>query len=167
MWTDAIKCMEMEWTRSGMKFVPVLWKQFLRNVTIYCSNPNYSHNLYFQGREEGKGLLRQISNSRSSGGDGDRESCDAFTQELSLVGNITADHELAPTNLDFNTPWSSSANYSRCAYIAPCKGVQDSLSIWIPRLGFQIPGTITWYHYIVNGTWILDSNRWWDSGFHK
>ena len=87
-----------------MKFVPVSCKQLLRNVTIYCSNPNYSHNLYFQGREEGKGLLRQISNSRSSGGDGDRESCDAFTQELSLVGNITADHELAPTNLDFNTP---------------------------------------------------------------
>ncbi|XP_073241538.1 cell division cycle protein 23 homolog isoform X2 [Porites lutea] len=66
----------------------------------------YAHKCceFNEGREEGKGLLRQISNSRSSGGDGDRESCDAFTQELSLVGNITADHELAPTNLDFNTP---------------------------------------------------------------
>lgn len=34
MWTDALKCMEMEWTRSGMKFVPVLCKQLQRNVTM-------------------------------------------------------------------------------------------------------------------------------------
>lgn len=39
MWTDAKKCMEMEWTRSGMKFIPVSCKQLQRNVTIWCSNP--------------------------------------------------------------------------------------------------------------------------------
>lgn len=61
-------------------------------------------------REEGKGLLRQISNCRTSGDSGDREASDAFTQELSL-GNITTGHEtgmspalVAPTNLNFNTP---------------------------------------------------------------
>lgn len=69
----------------------------------------YAHKCceFNEGREEGKGLLRQISNSRSSG-DGARESADAFTQELSL-GNISVDHEtsMSPvvrTNLDFNTP---------------------------------------------------------------
>ncbi|XP_020614183.1 cell division cycle protein 23 homolog [Orbicella faveolata] len=69
----------------------------------------YAHKCceFNEGREEGKGLLRQISNSRSIG-ESERESSDAYTQELSL-GNITADHEavmspVAPTNLDFNTP---------------------------------------------------------------
>jgi len=71
----------------------------------------YAHKCceFNEAREEGKGLLRQISNSRSSV-DNERQSSDAFTQELSL-GNLTADHEnvmspalVAPKNLDFNTP---------------------------------------------------------------
>ena len=26
--------------------------------------------------------------------------------------------------------------------MASCKGIQDSLGFWIPRLGFRIPGTV-------------------------
>ena len=40
--------------------------------------------------------------------------------------------------------------------IAPCDGIQDSFGFWIP-------GTV--FHVFVSGTWILDINRQWDSGF--
>ena len=65
---------------------------------------------WFQGREEGKGILREISNSRTIA-DGERKSADAFAQNLSL-GNISVVREagmspagaVAPKNLDFDTP---------------------------------------------------------------
>ena len=45
--------------------------------------------------------------------------------------------------------------------LAPCKEIQDSLGSWIPRFGFRILGT--GFQYLSVGTWILDSNRFWDS----
>ena len=45
----------------------------------------------------------------------------------------------------------------KLSYIAPCKGNQDSLGLWTPRLGFRIPGTSSGFS--VSGTWILDCNR--------
>ena len=36
----------------------------------------------------------------------------------------------------------------------PCEGIQDSLGLWIPQSGFQIPGT----QFFVSRTWIVDSN---------
>ncbi|XP_068709023.1 cell division cycle protein 23 homolog isoform X1 [Montipora foliosa] len=72
----------------------------------------YAHKCceYNEGREEGKGILREISNSRTIA-DGERKSADAFAQNLSL-GNISVVREtgmspagaVAPKNLDFNTP---------------------------------------------------------------
>ena len=47
--------------------------------------------------------------------------------------------------------------------LAPRKVIQDSLGSWIPRFGFRILGT--GFQYLSVGTWILDSNRFWDSGF--
>ena len=40
--------------------------------------------------------------------------------------------------------------------------VQDSLGFWTPR---QILYSRYWIPVFVSGTWILDSNRLWDSGF--
>ncbi|XP_068742918.1 cell division cycle protein 23 homolog [Montipora capricornis] len=72
----------------------------------------YAHKCceYNEGREEGKGILREISNSRTIA-DGERKSADALAQNLSL-GNISVVREtgmspagaVAPKNLDFNTP---------------------------------------------------------------
>ena len=47
--------------------------------------------------------------------------------------------------------------------LAPSKEIQDSRESWIPRFGFRILGT--GFQYLSVGTWILDSNRFWDSGF--
>ena len=40
---------------------------------------------------------------------------------------------------------------------APCKGIQNSPGFWIPRRWIWIPVSLS-------GTWIPDSNRWWDLG---
>ena len=47
--------------------------------------------------------------------------------------------------------------------IAPCKGIQGTLGFWIPRRGFRIP--FTGFQIFLGGTWIPDSNCYWDSGF--
>ena len=46
------------------------------------------------------------------------------------------------------------------APVSPRKGVQDSLGILILRRGLQALD-----FSLRSGTWILDSNRLWDSGF--
>ena len=46
---------------------------------------------------------------------------------------------------------------------APYKGIQDSLVFWIPRRRY--PDSRYWIPVFISGTWILDSNRLWDSGF--
>ena len=43
------------------------------------------------------------------------------------------------------------------------KGIQYSLEFWIPRRGFQIPGT--GYQSLSVELWTLDSNGYWDSWF--
>ena len=48
-------------------------------------------------------------------------------------------------------------------FFAPCKGIQDTLGFWIPRRGFRIP--FTGFQIFLGGTWIPDSNCYWDSGF--
>ena len=56
------------------------------------------------------------------------------------------------------------------------KGIQDSLGFWIPRCGFQIPGTgfqslsvepRDYDLFSLGRTWVLDFNRKWDSGFQN
>ena len=58
--------------------------------------------------------------------------------------------------------WFTKFMFTLCP--APWKGIQGSLGFWISRCGFQIPGNCI--PVSVNGTWILDSNRLCDSGFH-
>ena len=43
-----------------------------------------------------------------------------------------------------------------CPFLAPCKGIQDTLGFWIPRRGFRIP--FTGFQIFFSGTWIPDSN---------
>ena len=45
----------------------------------------------------------------------------------------------------------------------PCKGIQDSLRLWIPRRGLRI--LITGFQIFFSETWIPNSNCYWDSGF--
>ena len=54
------------------------------------------------------------------------------------------------------------------------KGIQDSLGFWIPRCGFQIPGTgfqslsveqRDYDLFSLGKTWIPDFNGYYDSGF--
>ena len=54
-------------------------------------------------------------------------------------------------------------------FIAPCKGVQDSLGFWIPSCGFRIPDSRFQISLSLSVEFavILDSNRQWDSGFHE
>ena len=42
-------------------------------------------------------------------------------------------------------------------------GIQDSLGLWIVRRKFRFPELDT--GFFIRGTWILDSNREWDSVF--
>ena len=58
--------------------------------------------------------------------------------------------------------WFTKFMFTLCP--APWKGIQGSLGFWISRCKFQIPGN--WIPVFVKRTWILDSSRLWDSGFH-
>ena len=58
--------------------------------------------------------------------------------------------------------WFTMFMFTLCP--APWKGIQGSLGFWISRCKFQIPGN--WIPVFVKRTWILDSSRLWDSGFH-
>ena len=58
--------------------------------------------------------------------------------------------------------WFTKFMFTPCP--APWKGIQGSLGFWISRCKFQIPGN--WIPVFVRRTWILDSSRLWDSGFH-
>ena len=58
--------------------------------------------------------------------------------------------------------WFTKFMFTLCP--APFKGIQGSLGFWISRCKFQIPGN--WIPVFVKRTWILDSSRLWDSGFH-
>ena len=40
--------------------------------------------------------------------------------------------------------------------VSPCKGIQDTLGLWIPRRGFRIP--ITGFQIFFSGTLIPDSD---------
>ena len=62
---------------------------------------------FIRAEKREKAFFDRFLTASRSIGESERESSDAYTQELSL-GNITADHEavmspVAPTNLDFNT----------------------------------------------------------------
>ena len=60
--------------------------------------------------------------------------------------------------VDFKVDWSSNFR------VTPCKGTQDGLGFWIPRCGFPDSST-AFPIFLKIGTWISDSNCWWDSGF--
>ena len=60
--------------------------------------------------------------------------------------------------VDFKVDWSSNFR------VTPCKGTQDDLGFWIPRCGFPDSST-AFPIFLKIGTWISDSNCWWDSGF--
>ena len=61
----------------------------------------------------------------------------------------------------------------KCLSVAPCKGIQDLLGIWIPRRGFRIPDTgfqffsfeLRFLIPIVIGIPDSTSNNFPDSGF--
>ena len=46
-------------------------------------------------------------------------------------------------------------------YIAPCKGIHDSLGFWIPPIGFRIPST----GFRIPAQWIPDSKKGWIPNF--
>ena len=46
-------------------------------------------------------------------------------------------------------------------YVAPCKGIQESLGFWIPHCGFRIPGT----GFRIPAQWIPDSQKGWIPNF--
>ena len=50
-----------------------------------------------------------------------------------------------------------SEEYVCGSWLAPSKGIQDSLGFWIPRGGFRIP--FNGFQIFVKGTWILNSSR--------
>ena len=43
--------------------------------------------------------------------------------------------------------------FFRVYYFTACKGIQDSLGFWIPRLGLRIPGTRFQSLSVVSGAW--------------
>ena len=79
--------------------------------------------------------------------------------------------------------WSKTASENVFDFLflcfSPCEGIQDSLGFWISRRGFWIPSildsSLSYWNFFVNffyylisfviGTWMLDSNRKWESGF--
>ena len=62
-------------------------------------------------------------------------------------------------NLKIGPRYITASKYS----VATCKRMQDNLGFWIPRCGFRKLGTR--FSFLFSGTWILASNRLWDSGF--
>lgn len=52
----------------------------------------------------------------------------------------------------------------------PVYGVRESKTAvdpWFHAVEFRIPGTGSWIPVLVTWTWILDSNNYWESGFHR
>ena len=49
------------------------------------------------------------------------------------------------------------------SYLTLCRAIQDNLGFWIPHRGFRIQVL----DFFVSKIWILDSSRWWHSGFFE